>query len=194
MPFCVSQGDQQPKPRTSLTTLPLLCNVLLRAWGGGGGGTSLAIPWLSYSLLYLFKSFKYGGHQECWLWNIAKFWNTLLQAYCPSGDKCPLQGSQMPWAFMKEEIDTILGEHGGEEKKWNIFDWIEEEEEVCDLIYYIYQQANISPAISLVSQRAEAFFSSPESKWRAKNLLCDSIGETGTDWHLSAWFVVLSET
>ena len=42
---------------------------------------------------------------------------TLLQAYCPSGDKCPLQGSQMPWAFMKEEIDTILGEHGGEEKK-----------------------------------------------------------------------------
>lgn len=43
---------------------------------------------------------------------------TLLQAYCPSGDKCPLQGSQMPWAFMKEEIDTILGEHGGEEKKW----------------------------------------------------------------------------
>ena len=162
--------------------------------GWGGGGTSLAIPWLSYSLLYLFKSFKYGGHQECWLWNIAKFWNILLQAYCPSGDKCPLQGSQMPWAFMKEEIDTILGEHGGEEKKWNIFDWIEEEEEVCDLIYYIYQQANISPAISLVSQRAEAFFSSPESKWRAKNLWCDSIGETGTDWHLSAWFVVLSET
>merc|ERR1719436_2144034 len=48
------------------------------------------------------------------------------EAYCPSGDKCPLQGSQMPWAFMKEEIDTILGEHGGEE-----------EEEVCDLIYYI---------------------------------------------------------
>ena len=34
------------------------------------------------------------------------------QAYCPSGDKCPLQGSQMPWAFMKEEIDTILGDHG----------------------------------------------------------------------------------
>jgi len=34
------------------------------------------------------------------------------EAYCPSGDKCPLQGSQMPWAFMKEEIDTILGDHG----------------------------------------------------------------------------------
>ena len=64
----------------------------------------------------------------------------------------------MPWAFMKEEIDTILGEHGGEEKKWNIFDWIEEEEEVCDLIYYIYQQANISPAISLVSQKSWGIF------------------------------------
>jgi len=32
------------------------------------------------------------------------------EAFCPSGDKCPLQGSIVPWAFMQEEIETILGE------------------------------------------------------------------------------------
>ena len=31
-------------------------------------------------------------------------------AFCPSGDKCPLQGSIVPWAFMPEEIETILNQ------------------------------------------------------------------------------------
>ena len=38
------------------------------------------------------------------------------EVYCPSGEKCILAGSNIPWAFMQNEIAAILGGSSGSDE------------------------------------------------------------------------------
>jgi len=53
------------------------------------------------------------NHKFCFSCCKASIQKQGNEAYCPSGDRCPLQGSTVPWAFMQEEIETILQEKTG---------------------------------------------------------------------------------
>ena len=59
------------------------------------------------------------GSEVTWLEEIRKISRLKVdfQAFCPSGERCPLQKSTVPWAFMQEEIETILGEKSEQDKK-----------------------------------------------------------------------------
>jgi len=49
--------------------------------------------------------------------SIKKQGSTNGEVFCPSGERCPLGGSNVPWAFMQGEITTILAEGRCAEEK-----------------------------------------------------------------------------
>lgn len=51
-----------------------------------------------------------GAHKFCFPCTRASIRGQGPEVYCPSGDRCPLVGADVPWAFMQGEINTILGE------------------------------------------------------------------------------------
>ncbi|CAD6195013.1 unnamed protein product [Caenorhabditis auriculariae] len=60
-----------------------------------------------------------GSHKFCFPCsrNFIKEQNKSADLYCPSGEKCPLVGAAMPWAFMQAEIAQILGDEYEDFKK-----------------------------------------------------------------------------
>ncbi|XP_072464140.1 interferon regulatory factor 2-binding protein 1 [Notamacropus eugenii] len=84
---------------------------------GAGGGTSGAGAPLCCTLCrerledtHFVQCPSVPGHKFCFPCSreFIKTMGPAGEVYCPSGDKCPLVGSSVPWAFMQGEIATIL--------------------------------------------------------------------------------------
>lgn len=80
--------------------------------GAGGGGAPLCCTICHERLedTHFVQCPSVPGHKFCFpcTRNFIRGQGSGSEVYCPSGEKCPLVGSNVPWAFMQGEISTIL--------------------------------------------------------------------------------------
>ncbi|XP_007238584.3 interferon regulatory factor 2-binding protein 2-A [Astyanax mexicanus] len=80
--------------------------------GGGGGGMPLCCTLCHERLedTHFVQCPSVSSHKFCFPCSreSIKQQGATGEVYCPSGEKCPLVGSNVPWAFMQGEIATIL--------------------------------------------------------------------------------------
>ncbi|XP_065116454.1 interferon regulatory factor 2-binding protein 1 [Paramisgurnus dabryanus] len=79
---------------------------------GGGGGAPLCCTICHERLedTHFVQCPSVPGHKFCFpcTRDFIRRQGSGSEVYCPSGEKCPLVGSNVPWAFMQGEISTIL--------------------------------------------------------------------------------------
>ncbi|XP_051511980.1 interferon regulatory factor 2-binding protein 1-like [Myxocyprinus asiaticus] len=80
--------------------------------GAGGGGAPLCCTICHERLedTHFVQCPSVPGHKFCFpcTRDFIRRQGSGSEVYCPSGEKCPLVGSNVPWAFMQGEISTIL--------------------------------------------------------------------------------------
>lgn len=78
--------------------------------GGGGGPLCCTLCRERLEDTHFVQCPSVASHKFCFQCSCAsiKTQGAGGEVYCPSGGRCPLAGSHLPWAFMQGEIATIL--------------------------------------------------------------------------------------
>ncbi|CAM4576638.1 unnamed protein product [Leuciscus chuanchicus] len=110
-----SAGSSSGGPTTTVT-VPLVDQSAVMgaegSGGAGGGGAPLCCTICHERLedTHFVQCPSVAGHKFCFpcTRDFIRRQGSGSEVYCPSGEKCPLVGSNVPWAFMQGEISTIL--------------------------------------------------------------------------------------
>lgn len=110
-----SAGSSSGGPTTTVTVPPSDQGAVMGAegsGGAGGGGAPLCCTICHERLedTHFVQCPSVPGHKFCFpcTRDFIRRQGSGSEVYCPSGEKCPLVGSNVPWAFMQGEISTIL--------------------------------------------------------------------------------------